>query len=47
MFDLEVVEYVNSTGVSPSGPWRGSLDTTARLRVLWAITRLAAGMLPL
>lgn len=43
VFELEIVEYVSPAGVSPFGRWRESLDTTARLRVLKAVTRLAAG----
>lgn len=43
VFELEVVEYINPAGVSPFGRWRASLDTTARLRVVRAVARLAAG----
>jgi putative addiction module killer protein len=39
----QIIEYLNSAGLSPFARWRDKLDTTTRARVTLAVYRLEAG----
>ena len=40
---VELLEYLNTTGVSPFAKWREKLDATTRARVTVAVLRLETG----
>ena len=40
---VQLVEFVNASGVSPFARWREGLDTTTRARVTLAVYRLEVG----
>jgi putative addiction module killer protein len=40
---VELVEYVNASGISPFAKWRGKLDPTTRARITVGVLRLELG----
>ena len=43
LYAIQLVEFVNASGVSPFARWRERLDTTTRARVTLAFYRLEVG----
>lgn len=41
--EIEILEYVDSSGINPFSDWFAALDPAAAARVTTAITRLALG----